>query len=339
MTSSSDTLAITLMEQEASETPQRLIEQQARNVNALASLVGRLRRQPPNACMMIGRGTSDHAGVFGKYLIEIEMGIPVLPAAPSVATIYGRTLNLSNTLAIAISQSGKSPDIITQVQHAKDGGAYCVAMVNDEHSPLAQIADCVLPLCAGPEMAVAATKSYLCSLSLLLSLVAHWKQDQELIAALQKLPRQLMQAISSATQLNSERFHHVEHIITLGRGLGFAISKEMALKLKEVSSVHAESFSSAEFLHGPVALANRPLTVIDIDIHDESYQSHRTQIENVKSRGVQIERTFCPVASVHPRVMPLVLMQRFYLDVARIAVAKGYNPDAPVGLKKVTETL
>lgn len=334
-----NTVTPTLMETEARETPQRLIEQAARNAATLSSLCSRLRNQAPVACMMIGRGTSDHAGVFGKYLIEIELGVPVFPAAPSIATVYDKQLRLHNMLAIAISQSGKSPDIIRQAEYAKEGGALVLAMVNDEHSPLAQIADVVLPLMAGTEQAVAATKSYLCSLSLLLQLVAQWKQDAALIEALEKLPRHLMAACNTSTQLRPEMLQNTEHLICLGRGLGYAIGKEMALKLKEVCSLHAEAFSSAEFLHGPIALANRPLSVLDIGIQDEAWQAHKVQVEHLRSRNIEPIALSCPVRDVHPRLQPLLLMQRFYLDVAAVAVARGFNPDAPTGLKKVTATL
>lgn len=128
-------------------------------------------------------------------------------------------------------------------------------------------------------------------------------------------------------------------MVVLGRGLGFAVSKEMALKLKEVSSIHAEAFSSAEFLHGPVTLVEQGLAILNCAVHDESAKPHQEQIDEVASRGADMVHLRQIDLDVHPRLAPLVVLQRFYLDVAKVAVSKGFNPDEPKGLKKVTRTL
>ncbi len=284
--------------------------------------------------MIIGRGSSDHAGVFGKYLIEIEAGVPVSSAAPSVASVYGKKLKLQDSLVIVISQSGRSPDIIAQAQMAKDAGAYCVALVNDETSPLGDIVDEVLPLKAGAEISVAATKSYLATLSALAHLVANWTENQELINALAELPAAMEEMIASPAQLTPASIANVKNMVVLGRGLGFAIAKEMALKLKEVSSIHAEAFSSAEFLHGPVTLVEQGLAILNCAVNDESATSHQEQIDEVIDRGADLVHLRQNDVIVHPRLAPLVVLQRFYLDVAKVAVSRGFNPDEPKGLKK-----
>ncbi|WP_111979829.1 glucosamine-6-phosphate deaminase NagB-II [Algibacillus agarilyticus] len=329
----------TIMEKEAAQAPSVIKNQMIANQPLAAKIGATLREIAPKSVMIIGRGSSDHAGVFGKYLIEIEVGIPVSSAAPSVASIYGKKLQLENTLVIVISQSGRSPDIIAQAQMAKDAGAYCVALVNDETSPLGDIVDEVLPLKAGAEISVAATKSYLATLSAIAHLVANWTQNDPLINALAELPAAMENMIASPAQLTPESVASVKNMVVLGRGLGFSIAKEMALKLKEVCSIHAEAFSSAEFLHGPVTLVEQGLAILNCAVNDESAAPHQEQIEEVIARGADLIHLRQNDAIVHPRLAPLVVLQRFYLDVAKVAVSRGFNPDEPKGLKKVTRTL
>ncbi|GLX79162.1 glutamine--fructose-6-phosphate aminotransferase [Thalassotalea insulae] len=329
----------TIMEQEAKQAP-LVIESQLNANMPLAEKIGsKLRQIQPKMVMIIGRGSSDHAGVFGKYLIEIEAGVPTFAAAPSVSSVYGKQLKLDNALVIVISQSGRSPDIIAQAEMAKQGGAYCIAIVNDESSPLKDIVDEVLPLKAGAEISVAATKSYLATLSALLQLTAYWTENQQLIAALDTLPAALQTMIDSEPQLTPQAIDGVKNMVVLGRGLGYAVTKEMALKLKEVSSIHAEAFSSAEFLHGPVTLVEQGLAILNCAVNDESAISHQEQIDEVAQRGADLVHLRQTDNDVHPRLAPLVVLQRFYLDVAEVAVARGFNPDEPKGLKKVTRTL
>lgn len=328
-----------IMEKEAKLAPSIIKNQLFVNQAQAQRLGEKLRQFDPKMVMIIGRGSSDHAGVFGKYLIEIESGVPTFAAAPSVSSVYGKQLKLEQALVIVISQSGRSPDIIAQAEMAKKGGAYVVALVNDESSPLKDIVDELFPLRAGAEISVAATKSYLSTLSALLQLTAYWTENNELIAALDTLPRALEDIIDSAPQLTPESLEGVKNLVVLGRGLGYAVSKEMALKLKEVSSIHAESFSSAEFLHGPVTLVEQGLAIINCAVNDESAQSHQQQIDEVSSRGADLVHLRQTDADVHPRLAPLVVLQRFYIDVAKVAVSRGFNPDEPKGLKKITKTV
>jgi len=329
----------TIMEKEAKQAPS-VVEEQLRANKSLAESIGaKLREIAPKMVMIIGRGSSDHAGVFGKYLIEIEAGIPTFAAAPSVSSVYGKQLQLEQAFVIVISQSGRSPDIIAQAEMAKKAGAYCVALVNDETSPLTDIVDDVLPLKAGAEISVAATKSYLATLSALLQLTAYWSENQSLINALDTLPAAMQAIIDSEPQLTSSSIDGVKNMVILGRGLGYAVSKEMALKLKEVSSIHAEAFSSAEFLHGPVTLVEQGLAILNCEVNDESASSHQEQIDEMALRGADLVHLRQTDMSVHPRLAPLVVLQRFYLDVAEVSVSRGFNPDEPKGLKKVTRTL
>ncbi|KKL01002.1 SIS domain-containing protein [Rheinheimera mesophila] len=329
----------TIMAQEAAEAPTRIREQLAANASRIADIVSLIQQKQPRYVYMVGRGSSDHAGVFAKYLIEIEIGLPVAAAAPSIASVYNKQLDLTGALVLVISQSGRSPDILAQVAMAKAAGALVVALVNDETSPLAEQADQVIPLHVGAEKAVAATKSYLATLSALLQLVAAWSGNSQLQDAVIALPEVLQRAIELPAQLTAQSLQGVEHLVVLGRGPGYAISREIALKLKEVCGIHAEAFSSAEFLHGPVTLVKDQFAIVDVSIADEANAAHQAQIAEVRSRGARIVHLHHADLLSNPRVLPLALLQRFYLDVEAVARSRGVNPDAPPGLNKVTKTV
>ncbi|GAB2694413.1 SIS domain-containing protein [Aliiglaciecola sp. 3_MG-2023] len=329
----------TIMEKEARQTPSVIRQQIQQNHKTITAIAEKLHAFDPKMVMIIGRGSSDHAGVFAKYLIEIEAQIPTFAAAPSVSSVYNKQLALDKALVIVISQSGRSPDILAQAKMAKKGGAYCIALVNDESSPLQDIVDDVLPLKAGKEESVAATKSYLSTLSALLHLVATWTNNQGLLDSLNELPSLLEAIIDSPSQLIPTDVDNVNNLVVLGRGLGFAVSKEIALKLKEVCSIHAEAFSSAEFLHGPITLVEQGLAILDCLVLDESEGAHREQINEVKRRGAQVLHLHQNSLAAHPRIAPLLVLQRFYIDVAQLSTHRGLNPDVPLGLNKVTKTL
>lgn len=328
-----------IMAAEAKEAPQRIAEQLAANAATVEQVVAQIRQRAPKFVYMVGRGSSDHAGVFAKYLIEVEIGLPVAAAAPSIASVYNKSLQLTDALVLVISQSGRSPDILAQVEMAKRSGAMVVALVNDTSSPLAEQAHYVLPLHVGAEKAVAATKSYLATLSAILQLVAQWSGNAALQQAVLNLPQQLQQAVEAKQQLSSSALEKVAHLVVLGRGLGYAISREIALKLKEVCGIHAEAFSSAEFLHGPVTLVKNQFAIVDVTVEDETLTAHRSQIADVTSRGAAVVQLHHQGLNAHPRVLPLLVLQRFYLDVEVVARSRGINPDAPPGLNKVTKTV
>lgn len=329
----------TIMALEAAEAPARIREQLAHNSAVMATIVEQIGKRAPKYVYMVGRGSSDHAGVFAKYLIEIEIGLPVVHSAPSIASVYNKQLHLADALVLVISQSGRSPDILAQVAMAKAAGAMVVALVNDTTSPLAEQADFVVPLFVGPEKAVAATKSYLATLSALLQLVALWSKQTELQTAVQQLPELLLQAQALPVQLAPELVADVRHCVVLGRGPGYAIAREIALKMKEVCGIHAEAFSSAEFLHGPVTLVKDQFAIIDVTVHDEAYAAHKAQITEVHQRGASLVHLNHADLTTHPRVLPLLVLQRFYLDVEAVARSRGVDPDAPPGLNKVTKTV
>lgn len=329
----------TIMAQEALQTPDVIRAQLTLNEPLILEIVNKLRALDPKLIFMIGRGSSDHAGVYAKYLFEVELGLPVSSAAPSVFGVYDKTLSLNNTVAIVISQSGRSPDILRQTESAKNGGAFTIALVNDEGSPLAELADAVIPIRAGEERAVAATKSYLATLSAIAQLCAVWNNDKSFIRGLYELPNALVSVIQQPQQLTLAFLSNTTNSVVLGRGFGYAVGREVALKLKEVLGIHAEAFSSAEFVHGPVTLAEKHLKVLDLRIDDESEPYHTKAVQDVIRRGALIETLYCENSELHKRLLPLLALQRFYLDIENIAVTLGLDPDSPPGLNKVTKTL
>ena len=329
----------TKMAFEAQQTPHILTKQFDTNLPVYQKLSNAIKHFDPEFVYIIGRGTSDHAGVFGKYLIETEIGLPVAAAAPSVNSVFGKSLRLNRALVIIISQSGRSPDILAQAKMAHRSGALCVALINDEDSPLKDIADFFIPLCAGAEVAVAATKSYLATLFALLSIVAIHTQNNDILQTLKVLPTNLTEVINSPPVLTTHQLEKMDRCVVLGRAFGYAIAREIALKMKEVCGIQAEAFSSAEFLHGPISLLNREMAVINVHIPDASSSFHRAQVEEVARRGALVYPILSVDESIHPLAVSLLIMQRFYLDIEIAAREMGMDPDSPIGLKKVTETL
>ncbi|GEA13604.1 SIS domain-containing protein [Alteromonas sp. KUL49] len=331
-------MTTTIMAKEAKQSPDVIREQLSANKPVCEAIASKLKAIKPNLVFLIGRGSSDHAGVYAKYLFEVELGLPVSSAAPSVSGVFNQTLSLKNSVAIVISQSGRSPDILKKTERAKAGGAFTIALVNDETSPLANMVDAVLPLRAGPEKAVAATKSYLATLSALCQLCATWSENNSLLEGLDALPNAMAEVISHPAQLSAEKLKDTRNAVVLGRGFGYAVGREVALKLKEVLSIHAEAFSSAEFIHGPVTLVENELQIINLPVDDESKPFHDEIIKDVERRGAELQTIDIGSPALHKRLLPLLTLQRFYLDIEAIAVELGLNPDTPPGLNKVTET-
>lgn len=244
----------TLMYREAREGGDAVARFLDTNSGTIARIAAYLKANPPKTVTTCARGSSDHAATYGKYLIETLIGVPTSTAALSVASIFAAPVIAADSLCIAISQSGRSPDLLTSVKAHKDAGAYVVALVNDFTSPLAELADEALPLCAGPELSVAATKSYIVSLAGLAALVAEWSDDAALKAGIQALPDQLRRAFDLDWSSALPTLEAATNLFIIGRGYGFGIAQEAALKLKETCALHAEAFSSAEVRHGPMAI-------------------------------------------------------------------------------------
>ena len=337
----------TWMFREAAQAPEVVRAQLEANAAQVAGLAERLRRAPPRAVVTCARGSSDHAATFARYLIETRLGILTSSAAPSVSSVYETAPDLGGTLLLAISQSGASPDLLAMVKRARQAGACIVALVNAERSPLAQLADELLPLHAGPERAVAATKSYLASLAAIVHLVAEWSSDAPLAAALKHSPQQLARAWQFDWNAAVARLTPVNNLYVVARGLGLGIAQEAALKLKETCGLHAEAVSAAELRHGPMALVGKGFPLLMFTQNDESRAGVTQLAEELGARGADVllagahalHTTELPTEGAHPVIEPLLFAQSFYRMANALALARGLNPDAPPHLRKVTETI
>jgi glutamine---fructose-6-phosphate transaminase (isomerizing) len=321
--------------------------QLARCAAGFAELGARLRRDPPRFVVTCARGSSDHAASYGKYLIETALGRAVASVGPSIASIYRGPLALGGSLFVVVSQSGRSPDLLRLTEVARRGGALVVGFVNDERAPLAALCDVALPLCAGAETSVAATKSFLLSGLAFLQLVAHWSDDPALRAAVAAFPG----ALDAASRLDwwpaLADLAGATSLYVLGRGTGLGAAAEIALKLKETCRLHAEAFSTAEVLHGPLALIDRGFPVLVVGQDDDSADTTRRVAARLVALGADVRSALdvpgarrLPVpAAVPPAIAPLCQVQSFYLAVHRLAAARGLDPDAPAHLRKVTETV
>lgn len=307
-----------------------------------------LRKADPRLVVTVARGSSDHAATYLKYAIELLCGIPVASVGPSVASIYHRPLRLADAVCIGISQSGKSPDIVEMMSAARAGGALTVALTNTSGSPLALASSHCLPLGAGEEQAVAATKTFVASVLAGLVLVAEWQRDRALLDAIARLPDAFAQALTVDWEPLARRLVRAGQAFVLGRGPGFAIAAEMALKFKETCGIHAESYSAAEVLHGPAAIVQDRFPVLALTVEDAARDHIIATAERLAAQGADVfitgagaERAVSlpAVAALHPLVDPLVKIVTFYAFVEALARRRGFDPDTPPHLRKVTQTL
>lgn len=317
------------------------------NAVSVRRIGAQLREMNPRAVVTCARGSSDHAATFAKYSIEAHTKLLTTSAAPSMSSLYDAQPDLRGVVFLVISQSGKSPDLLAAAESAKRNGACVIALCNSPASPLAQLAHHTIALNAGPETSVAATKSYIASLSAIVHLVACWTSDQTLINSLMRAPDQLTQAWNLDWSAALPILRPVNNLFVVGRGYGLGVAQEAALKFKETCGLHAEAFSAAEVKHGPMALVGRDFPVLMLSQNDES----RSGIEqlasdfvargaNVLIAGAQADGAISlPTIASHAVIEPLLMVQSFYRMIASLAVARGFDPDRPPHLNKVTETL
>jgi glucosamine--fructose-6-phosphate aminotransferase (isomerizing) len=337
----------TRMFAEAAEAGDVVARQLAENLETIAALGGALREHPPRAVVTCARGSSDHAATFAKYLIETRARILTTSAAPSIASVYGTPPSFEGILALGISQSGKSPDIVATLAAAKAGGARTAALVNVLDSPLAALADTVLPLSAGPETSVAATKSFIATLSALTALIASWTRDAALDAALADLPRLLREAFVCDWSPMVDVLASAKGLYVIGRGLGLGIAQEAALKFKETCGLHAEAFSAAEVKHGPMALVGDDFPLLVFRQDDETADGTDALVAEVVDRGGIVLLAGgsvpgaipLPLPSANAAAQPIVAVQAFYRAANALSVRRGFDPDRPPHLAKVTETI
>ncbi len=337
------------MSQEIAETGSILARQLAANDAATKQIATLIKKRDPRLVATIARGSSDHAALYLKYLIEIALGVPCASIGPSIASLYNAPLRLEGALAITISQSGRSPDIVALQDAANRAGALTLALVNDVDSPAARAAQCLLPLNAGVERTVAAPKSMIAALVAGAALIGRWVGDEKLSAAIAKLPALLGAAHAPPPRALVDLVAGAKSAFVLGRGATYAIAAEAALKLKETCAIHAEAFSSAEVLHGPAGVITPGFLVIAFMPADAAREGMSETLARLAEMGANVvvvdagvgagEPALLVPAADHPLLTPIVMLHRFYAIVEASATALGRDPDHPPHLRKVTETI
>jgi glutamine---fructose-6-phosphate transaminase (isomerizing) len=335
------------MRLEINEIPQaaeRLIQSSQKTIQELSRA---LKGKNPAFVATVARGSSDHAANYLKYIVEMQLGLPVASLGPSVASIYGSQLKMPLGAMIAISQSGKSPDIVAMAENARRGGSFTAAFTNVISSPLATVCDVALDIQAGPELSVAATKTFVNSVVAGLLLVAGWTTDRNLMEALYTLPAALSGAVETDWSALGESLEGRHSLYILGRGPAYAIACEAALKFKETSGMHAEAYSSAEVMHGPVSIVGEGFPVLALAARDQAQASIVSIADKLVEQGAKVFITSdlaenaspLPFAATgHPLTDALVQIASFYGFVEMLARSRGYDPDQPRHLRKVTET-
>ena len=335
------------MFKEAAQSGSVVAAQAMRSKDMLASFAASIAASPPSLYLTCARGSSDHAATFMRYLLEIEVGVVASSFSPSVFSVYGRAPAIGSGICVVISQSGRSPDLLAVAQQYRDQGSRVLAIVNDLGSPLAQIADYVFPIGAGPETSVAATKSFIGTLSAILQIVGCHPGTAVNPQDLLDLPNLLDLAWEQDWSALTKAITASRGLFVIGRGVGFAAASEAALKMKETSGLHAEAFSAAEVRHGPMALLATGMPVLIFRQNDKAARSLDDFASFAAAQGNQVfvvgakvaGATCLPCPAAAPLLEPVVQIQAFYRAANELSVARGLNPDAPPMLRKVTQTL
>ncbi len=348
--------APSLMRREIEQIPEAVERVLAAAPNELRAVAEAVNRTGPRWTMIAARGTSDHAAVYAQYLIEIHLGLPTGLTKPSVTTVYGARLAWRDGLLLAISQSGQSPDIVGVVQAARDAGALTVAITNEHPSPLAEAAEWRVPCHAGRELAVPATKTYVAELAVVASLVEAIRPQRELADGLAALPAALRATLALADEWLQGAGRDVvrtlaaaDRALLVSRGYNLATALELALKLKETCGLFAEAYSTADFAHGPLVLAQAAVPTIGVRPDGPMGALVDETLAAVAGRGglatviggaeaASIAGALSLPSALPETLTPLQFVVPGQLLVEATAQARGISPDAPVGLGKVTRT-
>ncbi|HYM98554.1 MAG TPA: SIS domain-containing protein [Aestuariivirgaceae bacterium] len=338
----------TAMARETAEAPAVVAGMLHRNRDLFVEIIRLLKARNPSHILMCARGSSDHAASYFKYLSEIRLGLPCCSIGASVVSIYRAELRLKDTVLFSISQSGQSPDILSLQADAKRAGILTIALTNQESSALARDADLCLPLHAGPEKSPAATKSFIASLTAAARLIGSWADDETMIDAVSDLPDILEKARQTDWRGAYETLAQSSSLYVIGRGPSLAIAQEAALKLKETSGLHAEGFSAAEVMHGPLELVGKNFPVFVFCPADDAEPATLRAINRIRSAGSKTivagshgtgDIALPYVRTAHPLLDPISLIQSFYLLADDVSRLRGRNPDQPRLLSKETATL
>ena len=335
------------MLKEACSSSEFVAQQLASDRERYAELGRKLRSTQHSTVLTVARGSSDHAAGYCAYLIMARLGRIVASLPMSLVTLNKSPLVTRDTLAIAISQSGQSPDVIEPIRYFRAGGATTVALVNDADSPLAHSAEWALPLHAGAELSVAATKSFIASLVAGVRLAGQWQNDPEFLAQIDALPDALQAATKCDWAQAIDVLAPASSIMVVGRGISFPVALEAALKFKETSAIQAEAFSGAEIKHGPMALIEEGYPLLIFATRGPTQAGLIKLASEMRGRGAHVllaapvdvaERDLTLPTALTPDLDPIVAIQAFYVMAANLALARGLDPDRPRHLSKVTKT-
>ena len=336
-----------LMLEEARSAPRAAAELLAADEGAYRALGEALRAAPPAGIVTIARGSSDHAAAYFAYLLTVRSGRLVTSIPMSLVTLYRAPLVAQGLLAIAVSQSGRSPDVLEPIRDLRRGGALTAAILNDVAAPLAESAQWLLPLHCGAERSVAATKSFICSLVAGARLVANWCQAEDLLQGLAELPAALAAACAQDWSAAVPALARSERLMVIARGMGLGLAKEAALKLKETCGIQAEAFSSAEVRHGPQALIAEGYTLFVFALRGPAQAEVLALAAEMRQRGAHVilaapadvpGRDLTLVTTGTEHLDPIAAIQSFQILVEQVARTRGKDPDQPPYLNKVTST-
>ncbi len=320
---------------------------------ALTEVASYLRERDIRLIVSLARGSSDNAVTFFGYLAGQRLGLPVASLPPSLLTVYAAKLKLEHTLAVAVSQSGESSDVVAGLKALQEAGALTLAVSNQPGSTLARVADFSLAQRAGDEQAVAASKTFSSQMMVLAALVAHWAEDEALLAGLEAVPGQMRTLLAEQRSLEQAASHlSAEGCYVLGRGLSYGPALELALKLKETSYVRAQAYSSAEFQHGPIAAVDTGEPIILLGLNDGTLASNLEVAQKLGDIGASLTvisgaeallalaATAVPLPiGTHPAGAAFLQVLAGQLLALHLALGRGLDPDAPRHLSKITKTL
>jgi len=311
---------------------------------SLAEVARRIDASSAPLAVLCGRGSSGHAGVLLRYLIETRLRLPVSASAPSVITTFNKPLVLRNALFVVVSQSGRSPDLVAATRSARQSGARTIAIVNAVPSPVADAAEFVLPIGAGPEQSVAATKTVIGSMAAGAGLIAALANDDALASALDRLPERIAQALTLDWTEMSSDLRGASAVFVTSRGLGLGSAREIALKLAEVLRLPAFGFSAAELQHGPRAALSVKTPVIMLRLQDETAPMVDALARALNRTGARLHVCGGPCGTLpwlgdgDPVTDAIAMLVPAYRMIEQVARQFGFDPDRPPYLRKVTET-
>jgi glucosamine--fructose-6-phosphate aminotransferase (isomerizing) len=343
-----------LMWKEISEQPSVIERNQSINLPKIKQILEEVDKRNIQCVYTAARGTSNHAAYYGKYVLEMMVGIPVAIGAPSITTIYGKKVNFKNCMVVAISQSGKAADALEVIREANKQGALTVSITNHPDSPLAE--EAMFHLCceAGPELSVAATKTFMSQLFPFALLAAQWSKDNELLQDLRKIPEKIAETLKLADDIENkvERYRFINECFVLSRGANYPIALESALKIQETTYVRAKAFPTSEFYHGPIAMLDRNIPAILYAPEGPSIKNMQEMILKLKEKEVESivvsnnsdilsmgTTSFRIPETDNDVISPFLCTAVAQMFACKLSLAKGFNPDNPRDLSKVTITL